>query len=242
MLALISAGWGPGCLSHAGIALINDVYRVETFALDAITRDQVGKLHSLCHHAPLHNEWKESDLIEAAARALKLAQRDERAALITPSGPISATIWPVVREAAATLGVPVVVAHGLGLAESMATCLQLPVLPTVDMRDSLSDFAVVTCLPELVVATHIGNLADVSTLYEGHVCLYKVNLATRHVQAVSLEAPPPATTHDLYVATRHMFQHADDASKSEGQDVSDVLSSQADWVELFNNLTEAIRD
>ena len=37
-IALISTGWGPRCLSHAGAALLADVYRVETFGLDVETR------------------------------------------------------------------------------------------------------------------------------------------------------------------------------------------------------------
>lgn len=75
-IVLISTGWGPGCLSHAGAALLADVYRVETFGLDVETRGLVSHLNNLSRHAPEHAVWQNDELLAVVARALRLAQSE----------------------------------------------------------------------------------------------------------------------------------------------------------------------
>ncbi|NBU65184.1 MAG: hypothetical protein EBS29_11895, partial [Chloroflexia bacterium] len=175
-IVLISTGWGPRCLSHAGAALLAEVYRVETFGLDAETRGLVSKLNGLIRHAPEQSDWQNDELLATVARALRLAQSDEWAALVTPAGDIAAMLWPVVQTAAKKLGLTVQFAHGLGLAESIATCLQLPVTPTVELRPRLSDFVGQMQLPTLIVAPELGELTDISSLYDGNARFFAVDL------------------------------------------------------------------
>jgi hypothetical protein len=184
--------------------------------------------------------WQDTDIVDAAARALRLAQSDERAAFITPSGPISTALWPIVQQAARTLAIPVRVAHGLGLAESIATCLQLPLPPETMLRPTLADYADTTRMPALAAATQIGDVSRVATLYDGQVRVFRLDLFARQVHLVDLATCSDDQSDQLYVAaTQHM--HAVDHD-NHTRDVTDTLSSSADWVELLNNLTEAVSD
>jgi hypothetical protein len=240
MLALISTGWGPRCLSAAGTALIQEVYRVESFGLDPDTRAMIGQLHTLCNHAPLHDDWQNDDLLAAAARALRLAQTDERAAFVTPSGPLCEAIWPIIRQAAQQMNIPVRFAHGLGLAESMATCLQLTLPPVTEIRPTLADFVGETRMPDLAVAADIGETTQLSTLFYGNVHVFTLDLYARKAQRVDFANIPAAATNVLFVAAKsHINQVIDDATTD---DISDQVSATADWVELFNNMTEAVSD
>jgi len=240
MLVLISTGWGPRCLSAAGTALINEVYRVETFGLDPETRSMISQLHTLCNHAPLQDDWQNDDLLAAAARALRLAQTDERAAFVTPSGPLCEAIWPIIQQAAQQMSIPVRFAHGLGLAESMAACLQLTLPPVTEIRPTLADFVGETRMPALAVATDIGDATLLSTLFDGNVRLFTLDLYARKIQRVDLAAIPEAATNVLFVAAQsHIHEVTDDATSA---DISDQVSATADWVELFNNMTEAVSD
>lgn len=240
MLVLISTGWGPRCLSAAGTALIQEVYRVETFGLDPDTRAMLSQLHTLCNHAPLQDDWQNDDLLAAAARALRLAQTDERAAFVTPSGPLSEALWPIMQQAAVQLGIPVRFAHGLGLAESMAACLQLTLPPITEIRPTLADFVGETRMPALAVAATVGDVTQLHTLYDGEVRIFTLDLYARNVQRVDLAAIPAAATNILFVAAKQHINAvgADHAS----DDISDTVSTTADWVELFNNMTEVISD
>lgn len=239
MLALVSTGWGPGCLSQAGVALINEVYRVETFGLDPQTRAQISQLHTMCHHAPPHNDWHDDAIVDAAARALRLAQSDERAAFVTPSGPLSTAIWPLLHQAAAELAMPVRVAHGLGLAESLANCLHLPLAPIAEIRPTLADFVGETRMPQLAVATDIGDTQQVSTLFDGQMRVFRVDLFARHVQQITLDSHPLPTPNQLFiVASTHITP---EAHARHTHDISTLVADTADWVELLNNVTEALR-
>ncbi len=240
MLALISTGWGPRCLSNAGVTLIQEVYRVETFGLDPDTRVMLSQIHTMCAHAPTQDNWQNDDLLAAAARALRLAQTDERAAFVTPSGPLCDAIWPVIQQAAGKLAIPLRVAHGLGLAESMATTLQLIVPPVTDMRPTLADFVGETRMPALAVAPQVGDLTHVHTLFAGEVRIFVLDLYARTVRHVDLAQVPPTAPNQLFVAAQHHIHQASDDNRSD--DISDTVSSTADWVELFNNLTGVISD
>lgn len=240
MLALISTGWGPRCISHAGAALINEVYRVETFGLDPETRTLLDQLHTLCNHAPARDDWQNEDVLAAAARALRLAQSDERAAFVTPSGPLCDAMWPVIQQAAAVLAIPVRVAHGLGLAESMATCLQLTTPPISELRPTLADFVGESRMPALAIAPHVGDVTHISTLFAGEVRIFTLDLFARKVRHVDLAHVPPATPNLWFVAAQAQLHDAlDDGT---GADISDTVASTADWVELLNNMTEAVSD
>lgn len=240
MLVLISTGWGPRCLSAAGMSLIQEVYRVESFGLDPDTRTMLSQLHTLCNHAPLQDDWQNDDLLAAAARALRLAQTDERAAFVTPSGPLCDAIWPIIHQAAQQLGVPVRFAHGLGLAESMAACLQLTLPPITELRPTLADFVGETRMPALAVAASIGDATQIHTLFAGEVRIFTLDLYARNVQRVDLADIPASATNLLFVAAQHHInQVADDDASA---DISDRVSATADWVELFNNMTEVISD
>ncbi len=240
MLALISTGWGPRCLSAAGTALIQEVYRVESFGLDPDTRAMLSQLHTQCHHAPLKDDWQNDDLLAAAARALRLAQTDERAAFITPSGPLCEAIWPIVQQAAHQLGIPVRFAHGLGLAESMATCLQLTLPPVTEIRPTLADFVGETRMPALAVAARIGDVTQLNTLFAGDARIFTLDLYARKVQRVDLANIPPTATNLLFVAAQSHINEVADGDAVD--DISDRVSATADWVELFNNMTEVISD
>ncbi|MFM7678036.1 MAG: hypothetical protein ACKO83_04220 [Roseiflexaceae bacterium] len=240
MLALISTGWGPRCISHAGASLLNTVYRVETFGLDPDTRTLLDQLHTMCHHAPSHNEWQNDDLLAAAARALRLAQSDERAAFVTPSGPLCDAIWPVIRHAATELAIPVHVAHGLGLAESMATCLQLTTPPVSELRPTLADFVGETRMPALAIAPQLGDVAQLDALFAGQARIFTLDLFARKVHHVDIAHVPEGAPNRWFVAAQaHLQDSLDDSTDA---DISDTVATTADWVELFNNLTEAVSD
>ena len=238
-IALISTGWGPCCLSHAGMTLLGEVYRVETFGLDPATRAMMSQIHSLSTHSPAQDAWQNADLIAVAARALRLAQSDERAALVTPAGAITTAMWPVVQAAAQQLQITVRFAHGLGLAESLANCLQIPLPPTVEIRPLLSDFGIETRLPILAIAPDIGDIADIEALYDGQVQLFVVDLFAPRVMAVDIQALPPMTPNQLIVATRGTMHVA---TANDGlPDVSETIATTADWFELLNGLTGVVR-
>jgi hypothetical protein len=240
-IALISTGWGPRCLSHAGAALLAEVYRVETFGLDGETRTLVNQLHSLSHHAPDHAVWQNDELLAAAARALRLAQSDERAALVTPSGEIATVLWPIVQTAAKQLGLTVRFGHGLGLAESIASCLQLPLPPTVEFRSQLSDFVGKNQLPTLAIATEMGDLTDIASLYAGTARFFMVDLhAHQHkVVNVDITQPIPTSSNAFLVATQGeiALHHAHE----EERELEAPIESAVLWVELLNGLTESVR-
>lgn len=62
-ISLISTGWGLCCLSHAGITLLGEVYRVEIFGLDLATRALISQLHSSSTHSPAQDAWQNADLL-----------------------------------------------------------------------------------------------------------------------------------------------------------------------------------
>jgi hypothetical protein len=238
-IALISTGWGPRCLSQAGVTLLSEVYRVETFGLDPDTRAMIGQLHSLSRHSPNQDTWQNSELLAVAARALRLAQSDERAALVTPSGAIATAIWPVVQAAAAKLDITVRVAHGLGLAESLANCFQLPLPPTTELRPLLSDFVGEQRMPSLAIAQELGDLTNITQLYASHGAFFVVDLFAQRVVSVDLDAPPVAAPNHLFVATQGALALAVDNDDS--PDISDTIATTADWFELLNGLTGVAR-
>jgi hypothetical protein len=241
-IVLISTGWGPRCLSHAGAALLADVYRVETFGLDVETRGLVSQLNNLSRHAPAHAVWQNDELLAVVARALRLAQSDEWAALVTPAGEIASILWPVVQTAAKQLGLTVRFAHGLGLAESLATCLQLPLPPTVELRARLSDFAGQTQLPTLAIASEIGELTDITTLYDGNVRFFAVDLYAQQHKVVNIDIQqiiPTAPKNILFVAARGAVEI--DLAQTKGTEFIETLESVLLWAQLLHGLTESVR-
>ncbi len=130
-------------------------------------------------------------------------------------------------------------AHGLGLAESLANCLQIPLPPTVEIRPLLSDFVAETRLPILAIAPDIGDIADIEALYDGQVQLFVVDLFAPRVMAVDIQAPPPIAPNQLIVATRGTMHVA---TANDGlPDVSETIATTADWFELLNGLTGVVR-
>ena len=241
-IVLISTGWGPRCLSHAGVALLADVYRVETFGLDVETRQLVSQLNGLSQHAPAQTVWQNDELVATVARALRLAQSDEWAALVTPAGDITATLWPVVQTAAAQLGLTVRFAHGLGLAESLATCLQLPLPPTVELRPRLSDFVGQNQLPTLAIASEIGELTDITALYDGNVRFFAVDLYAQQHKVVNIDIQQierTAPKNALFVAARGAVEI--DLVHTKGTDIIEPLESALLWAQLLHGLTESVR-
>jgi len=241
-IVLISTGWGPRCLSHAGAALLADVYRVETFGLDVETRGLVSQLNGLSHHAPEHTVWQNDELLATVARALRLAQSDEWAALVTPAGDIASMLWPVVQTAATQLGLTVRFAHGLGLAESLATCLQLPLPPSVELRSRLSDFVGQARLPTLAIASQIGELADISSLYDGNARFFAVDLYAQQHKVVNIDIQqhvPTAQKNILFVAARGAVEI--DLAQTKGTEFIEKLESALLWAQLLNGLTESVR-
>ena len=241
-IALISTGWGPRCLSHAGAALLADVYRVETFGLDVETRQLVSQLNGLSHHAPAQTVWQNDELLATVARALRLAQSDEWAALVTPAGDITATLWPVVQTAAAQLGLTVRFAHGLGLAESLATCLQLPLPPTVELRPRLSDFVGQNQLPTLAIAAELGDVTDIAELYAGNVRFFAVDLYAKQHNVVNIDIHQPlpmAQYNGLFVAAQGAVEI--DIAPSNGTEFTEKLESALLWAQLLHGLTESVR-
>jgi hypothetical protein len=241
-IVLISTGWGPRCLSHAGAALLTDVYRVETFGLDVETRALVSQLNGLSHHAPAQTVWQNDELLATVARALRLAQSDEWAALVTPAGDITATLWPVVQTAASQLGLTVRFAHGLGLVESMATCLQLPLPPTVELRPRLSDFVGQNQLPILAVASELGDVTDIAGLYAGNVRFFAVDLYAKQHNVVNIDIHQPlamAPYSGLFVAAQGAVEI--DLVHSNGTEFTEKLESALLWAQLLHGLTESVR-
>lgn len=241
-IVLISTGWGPRCLSHAGAALLADVYRVETFGLDVATRQLVSQLNGLSQHAPAQTVWQNEELLATVARSLRLAQSDEWAALVTPAGDITATLWPVVQTAANQLGLTVRFAHGLGLAESLATCLQLPLPPTVELRPRLSDFVGQNLLPTLAIASELGNVTDIVGLYAGNVQFFAVDLyATQHnVVNIDIYQPLPTAPHNgLFVAAQGAVEI--NLARSNQTELIEKLESPLLWAQLLHGLTESVR-
>ena len=241
-IVLISTGWGPRCISHAGAALLADVYRVETFGLDVETRQLVSQLTGLSHHAPAQTVWQNDELLATVARALRLAQSDEWAALVTPAGDITATLWPVVQTAASQLGLTVRFVHGLGLAESLATCLQLPLPPSVELRARLSDFAGQTQLPTLAVAAELGDVTDIAELYAGNVRFFAVDLYAKQHNVVNIDIQQIERTtpkNALFVAARGAVEI--DLAHTKGTGIIEPLESALLWAQLLHGLTESVR-
>ncbi len=238
-IALISTGWGPCCVSHAGATLLSEVYRVETFGLDPATRTMIGQLHSLSRHAPSQDTWQNSELLAVAARALRLAQSDERAALVTPSGAIATAIWPVVQAAAAKLEITVRVAHGLGLAESLANCFQLSLPPTTELRPLLSDFGGEQRMPSLAIAHELGDLTEIRQLYATQGAFFVVDLFAQRVTVIDLDALPIPAPNHLFVATQGSIASA--INNDDSPDISETIATTADWFELLNGLTGVAR-
>ena len=238
-IALVSTGWGPGCLSQAGADLVSNVYRVESFGLDAQTRAIVSKLNAQSTHGPHAAAWSSDDMLATVARALRSAQTDGWAALVTPSGPMTSTLWPTVQHAAQELGVQVRYAHGLGIAESLATCLQLPTPPTTVVRPKLCDFVGQSDLPEFALAMQIGNPTDIHTLYDGAVRLYMVDLYAQRnkITPIDLRVSVPTIAENAYVVAIRDTQ-VDAHSRSSGNQLGDSLESALLWVQVLNGLTE----
>ncbi len=242
-IVLISTGWGPRCLSHAGAALLADVYRVETFGLDVETRALVSQLNGLSHHAPAQAVWQNDELLATVARALRLAQSDEWAALVTPAGDIASILWPVVQTTAKKLGLTVRFAHGLGLAESLATCLQLPLPPTVELRPRLSDFVRQNQLPTLAIASEIGELTDITALYDGNVRFFEVDLYAKQHKVINVDIHqqlpiPHLPKNTLFVAARGAVEI--DLAHTKGTEFIEKLESVLLWAQLLHGLTESV--
>jgi len=240
-IALISTGWGPGCLSRAGAALVSDVYRVETFGLDAETRVIVSKLNAQSQHGPHNPTWSSDDLLVTVARALRSAQSDAWAALITPSGAMTNALWPTVQQAAQRLGVQVRYAHGLGIAESLASCLQLPTPPRVEVRACLSDFVGQQQLPDFALAAQFGDIAELATLYGGAVRYFVVDLYAprQKITAVDLRESVPVIAENAYALAVCDAQISAKTGQT-GFQVTDSMESALLWVQTLNGLAESL--
>ena len=95
-------------------------------------------------------------------------------------------------------------------------------------------------MPAVAVAASVGDVTHLHTLFGGEGRIFTIDLYARKVQRVDLAAIPAAATNILFVAAQQHINEVDvdDASG----DISDTISSTADWVELFNNMTEVISD
>ena len=240
-IALVSTGWGPGCLSHAGADLVSRVYRVESFGLNAETRAIVSKLNAQTHHGPQETSWSADDMLATVARALRSAQTDGWAALVTPSGHMTSALWPTVQQAAQHIGVQVRYAHGLGVAESLATSLQLPTVPQTQVRPQLCDFLGQTDLPEFALAAQFGSTADLHTLYDGAVRFFLVDLYAqkKKITAINVqESVPPIEENAFVLAIRDT--QIDAGSHALGHQPSESLESTLLWVQVLNGLTETM--
>ncbi len=240
-IALVSTGWGPGCLSRAGAALVSDVYRVETFGLDADTRSIVSKLNAQSQHGPSDAAWNSEDLLATVARALRSAQSDGWAALVTPAGALTNTLWPTVQQAAQRIGVQVRYAHGLGISESMANCLQLPTPPTVALKSLLSDFVGHVAIPEFALGAQVGNATQLAELHGGAVRFFGMDLYAPRtkITTLNLRESIPVITNNAYVLAVRDEQITSKSGQSELR-VSDSMESALLWVQVLNGLTESL--
>jgi hypothetical protein len=189
-----------------------------------------------------HAVWQNDELLAVVARALRLAQSDEWSALVTPAGEIASMLWPVVQTAAKQLGLTVRFAHGLGLAESLATCLQLPLPPTVELRARLSDFVGQTQLPTLAIASEIGELTDITALYDGNVRFFAVDLYAQQHKVVNIDIQQierTAPKNALFVAARGAVEI--DLAHTKRTGLIEPLESALLWAQLLHGLTESVR-
>ena len=240
-LALVSTGWGPGCFSAAGATLMQDAYRVETFGLDATTRALVTKHNPQTQHGPRAAGWSTDELLATVARVLRAAQTDGNATLVTPSGTLTSTLWPTVVQAAQRIGVHVRYAHGLGIAESLAHCLQLPAPPSVEVKALLSEYAGHAQLPIFALATQVGDVDAVATLHNGTVRVFSVDLHAPRtkVTAIQLQGPVPVVA-DTAFALAISDDQVSAQSGQRGIQTTDSMESALLWIQVLNGLTESI--
>jgi hypothetical protein len=240
-LALVSTGWGPGCFSAAGATLMQDAYRVETFGLDAATRALVTKYNPQAQHGPRAAGWGTDELLATVARVLRAAQTDGNATLVTPSGTLTSTLWPTVVQAALRIGVHVRYAHGLGIAESLAHCLQLPAPPSVEVKALLSEYAGHAPLPIFALAAQVGDVDAVSTLHNGTVRVFSVDLYAPRtkVTAIQLQGPVPVVA-DTAFALAIGDDQVSAQSGQRGIQTTDSMESALLWIQVLNGLTESI--
>ena len=240
-LALVSTGWGPGCFTAAGATLMQEAYRVETFGLDATTRALVTKQNPQAQHGPRATGWSTDELLATVARVLRSAQTDGNAVLVTPSGTLTSTLWPTVVQAAQRIGVHVRYAHGLGIAASLANCLQLPVPPSVEVKKLLSEYAGHAQLPNFALAAQVGDVDAVSTLNNGMVRVFSVDLYAPRtkVTAIQLQGPVPVVA-DTAFALAICDDQVSGRSGLRGIKTADTMESALLWIQVLNGLTESI--
>jgi hypothetical protein len=240
-LALVSTGWGPGCFTAAGATLMQEAYRVETFGLDATTRALVTKQNPQAQHGPRATGWSTDELLATVARVLRSAQTDGNAALVTPSGTLTSTLWPTVVQAAQRIGVHVRYAHGLGIAESLANCLQLPVPPSVEVKKLLSEYVGQAQLPIFALATQVGDIDAVLTLHNGTARLFCVDLYAPRTKVTAIQ---PQESVPVVADTAFALAICDDQvsarSGLRGIKTADTMESALLWIQVLNGLTESI--
>jgi hypothetical protein len=220
---------------------MQEAYRVETFGLDATTRALVTKQNPQAQHGPRATGWSTDELLATVARVLRSAQTDGNAVLVTPSGTLTSTLWPTVVQAAQRIGVHVRYAHGLGIAESLANCLQLPVPPSVEVKKLLSEYAGHAQLPNFALAAQVGDVDAVSTLNNGMVRVFSVDLYAPRtkVTAIQLQGPVPVVA-DTAFALAICDDQVSGRSGLRGIKTADTMESALLWIQVLNGLTESI--
>lgn len=235
-IALISSGWGPGCLSWAGIKLIDEVYAVETYGLDAHTQELLGSVHAFCTHTDAPLTADNQALLDSMARALRRAQSDERAAFVIPSGPVCDAVWPLMIQATRELGLEVRVAHGLGVIESLINVMQLPVPHSIDARPQLSDFVQAVRPSMVMVAPVLGDRHLLHRFRDTDIHCFAVDLCTKQVFPLDLDTEVSVSPRHVVVATQGQIDVQ--ATRGATVDVNDALGHTGDWLELLNGFAE----
>jgi len=120
--------------------------------------------------------------------------------------------------------------------------LQLPLPPSVELRSRLSDFVGQARLPTLAIASQIGELADISSLYDGNARFFAVDLYAQQHKVVNIDIQqhvPTAQKNILLVAARGAVEI--DLAQTKGTEFIEKLESALLWAQLLNGLTESVR-
>ena len=120
--------------------------------------------------------------------------------------------------------------------------MQLPLPPTVELRPRLSDFVGQNQLPTLAIASEIGELTDITALYDGNVRFFAVDLYAQQHNVVNIDIQQIELTtskNALFVAARGAVEI--DLAHTKGTGLIEPLESALLWAQLLHGLTESVR-